>query len=152
MIKLPHPTPLGITKYCRNFINWLFLSFQKRCTCVLSRKYFCSKYLRFVSCLDLIASWKFIENFQHQKNVDFNPTWHKIFFGGLDMGGGGWNSPPPGKHTSGTSMSSNHLVTHRAHKNGQYYALKSSKILFNCIRDSRMTQEFQFFKNFKLPQ
>ena len=48
-----------------------------------------------------------------------NPTWHKIFFGRLDKGGG-WNSPPPGKHNSGTFMSSNDLVTHQAHKNGQF--------------------------------
>ena len=48
-----------------------------------------------------------------------NPTWHKIFFGGLDMGGG-WYSPPPGKHPSGTFMSSNDLVIHQAHKNGQF--------------------------------
>ena len=47
-------------------------------------------------------------------------------------------------------MSSNHLVTHQAHKNGQYYALKPSKILFNCKRDSRMTQKFQFFQNFQM--
>ena len=48
-----------------------------------------------------------------------NPTWHKIFFGGLDMGGG-LIQPPPGKHPSGTFMSSNDLVTHQAHKNGQF--------------------------------
>jgi len=35
-----------------------------------------------------------------------------------------WGAPPPGKHTSGTFMISNHLVTHQPHKNGQYYALK----------------------------
>ena len=28
--------------------------------------------------------------------------------------------PPPGKHASGTFMSSNVLVTHQAHKNGQF--------------------------------
>ena len=43
-----------------------------------------------------------------------NPIWHKLFSGGLDMGGG-----------SGF-MNLNHLVTHQAHKNGQYYALKQS--------------------------
>ena len=64
--------------------------------------------------------------------------------------GGGLKQPPPGKHTCGTSMSSNDLVTHQAPKNGQYYALKSSKILFNCIRDSRMTQKFHFFLNFQM--
>ena len=52
-----------------------------------------------------------------QENI--NPTWHKLFFGGLDMGGGS-RSPPPGKHPSGTFMSSNDLVTHQAHKNGQF--------------------------------
>ena len=51
--------------------------------------------------------------------VSFNPTWHKLFFGGLDMGGG-LEEPPPGKHPSGTSMTSNDLVTHQAHKNGQF--------------------------------
>ena len=78
------------------------------------------------------------------QNASFNPTWHKIFFGGLDMGGG-CISPPPGKQPSGTFMSSNHLVTDQAHKNGQFYDLKRSKILFNCKRDSRMTQKFQIF-------
>ena len=39
----------------------------------------------------------------------FNPTWHKTFFGGFDM---------PGRHTSGTFMSSKDLVTHQTHKNG----------------------------------
>ena len=48
-----------------------------------------------------------------------NPTWHKIFFSGLDMGGAR-GAPPPGKHPSGTFMSSNDLVTHQAHKNGQF--------------------------------
>ena len=43
-----------------------------------------------------------------------NPTWHKIFFGGLDMGGA-VSAPPPGKQPSGTYMSSNHLVTDQAH-------------------------------------
>ena len=32
------------------------------------------------------------------------------------------------KCTLGTLMSSNYLVTHQAHKNGQYYDLKQSKI------------------------
>ena len=57
---------------------------------------------------------------------------------------------PPGKCTLGTFMSSDHLVSHHEHKNGQYYALKRSKILFNCKGDSRMTQKFQFFKNFQM--
>ena len=47
------------------------------------------------------------------QTTEINPTWHKLFFGGLDMG-----EPPPGKHTSGTFMSSNDLVTHQTHKNG----------------------------------
>ena len=47
-----------------------------------------------------------------------NPTWHKLFFGGLDMGGA--RGAPPGKQPSGTFMSSNDLVTHQAHKNGQF--------------------------------
>ena len=59
--------------------------------------------------------------------------------------GGGAVSAPPGKQPSGTFMSSNHLVTDQAHKNGQFYDLKQSKILFNCKRDSRMTQKFQIF-------
>ena len=46
---------------------------------------------------------------------------------------GGLKQPPPGKHTSGTFMSSNDLVTHQAPKNGQYYDLKQSKILFNPV-------------------
>ena len=33
---------------------------------------------------------------------------------------------------------------------GQYYALKQSKILFNCKSDSRMTQKIQIFKNFQM--
>ena len=41
---------------------------------------------------------------------------------------GAERAPPSGKHTSGTFMSSNHLVTHQAHENGQYYDLKQSKI------------------------
>ena len=56
------------------------------------------------------------------------------------MGGG-----PPGKQSSGTFLSSNDLVTHQAHKNGQFLDLKRSKFLFNCKRDPRMTQKFQFF-------
>ena len=44
--------------------------------------------------------------------------------------GGAERAPPPEKHTSGTFMGSNHLVTHQAHKNGQDYALKLSKNLF----------------------
>ena len=56
----------------------------------------------------------------------------------------------PGKHTQGTFMTSNHLVTHQAHKNGQYYDLKRSKILFNCKRDQSMTQKFQILKNFQM--
>ena len=59
--------------------------------------------------------------------------------------GGGLEEPPPEKQPSGTFMSSNHLVTDQAHKNGQFYDLKQSKILFNCKRDSRMTQKFQIF-------
>jgi len=51
------------------------------------------------------------------KNLIFNPTWHP----------------------SGTFMSSNHLVTHQTHKNGQYYNLKWSKFFFNCKRVSRRT-------------
>ena len=35
----------------------------------------------------------------------FNPTWHKLFFGGLDMGGE-LEEPPPGNCTLGTFMSS----------------------------------------------
>ena len=31
---------------------------------------------------------------------------------------GGAERAPPGKHTSGTFMSSNDLVTHQTHKNG----------------------------------
>ena len=51
--------------------------------------------------------------------------------------GGGLKEPP--KHTSGTLMSSNHLVSHQTHKNGQYYDLKWSKFLFN--RKSKETEE-----------
>ena len=36
----------------------------------------------------------------------------------FDMGGGARGAQPPGKHTSGTFMSSNDLVTHQTHKNG----------------------------------
>ena len=57
--------------------------------------------------------------------------------------GGGLEEPPPGEQSFGTFMSSNHLVTDQAHKNGQFYDLKRSKILFNCNKDSRMTQKFQ---------
>ena len=41
------------------------------------------------------------------------------FLGDL-TGGGLEEPPPPGKHASGTFMSSNDLVTHQAHKNGQF--------------------------------
>ena len=47
-------------------------------------------------------------------------------------------------------MSSNHLVTDQAHKNGQFYDLKRSKIIFNCKRDSRITQKIEFFKKFQI--
>ena len=57
--------------------------------------------------------------------------------------GGGLEEPPPLK--LGTFMSSNDLVTHQAHKNGQFCDLKRSKIIFNCKRDLRMTQKFQIF-------
>ena len=63
----------------------------------------------------------------------------------VDLTWGGLYQPPPGKQPSGTFMSSNHLVTDQAHKNGQFHDLKRSKILFNCKRDSRMTQKFQIF-------
>ena len=33
---------------------------------------------------------------------------------------GGAETAPPGKQPSGTFMSSNHLVTDQAHKNGQF--------------------------------
>ena len=62
----------------------------------------------------------------------------------------GAQGAPPGKHPSGTFMSSNHLVSNQTHKNGQYYDLKWSKFLFNCIKDSRMTQKIHIFKNFKI--
>ena len=35
----------------------------------------------------------------------------------VDLTWGGLEEPPPGKHASGTFMSSNYLVTHQAHKN-----------------------------------
>ena len=54
---------------------------------------------------------------------------------------GGSRSPAPGKHPSGTFMSSNDLVSHQTHKNGQFYDLKWSKILFNCKRDSRIVKK-----------
>ena len=47
--------------------------------------------------------------------------------------------PPPRKNPSGTFMSSNHLVTHQAHRNGQYYDVKSFSI-------AKETQEWP--KNF----
>ena len=74
---------------------------------------------------------------------------HEIFFGAFDMRGG-CKSPPPGKHTSGTFMSSNDLVTHQTHKNGLFHDLKWSKFLFNCKRDSRITQKFEVFQNFRM--
>ena len=48
------------------------------------------------------------------------------FLGDL-TGGGLEEPPPPGKHASGTFMSSNDLVTHQAHKNGQFYDFTWSK-------------------------
>ena len=68
----------------------------------------------------------------------------------MDLTWGGLKQPPPGKQPSGTFMSSNQLVTDQAHKNGQFYDLKRSKIIFNFKRDSRMTQKFQFFKNLQM--
>ena len=56
-----------------------------------------------------------------------------------------WTWHGPGKNIYGTFMSSNHLLTHQAYKNGQHYALKQSKNLSNCKRDSRRTQIFKFF-------
>ena len=47
-------------------------------------------------------------------------------------------------------MSSNDLVTHQTHKNGQYHDLKWSKILFNCKRYSRTTQKIELFQNFQM--
>ena len=44
--------------------------------------------------------------------------------------GGGFEEPPPGKHPSGTFMSSNDLVSHQTN-NKQFYDLKWSKILSN---------------------
>ena len=38
----------------------------------------------------------------------------------VDLTWGGARGAPPGKHASGTFMSSNDLVTHQAHKNGQF--------------------------------
>ena len=32
--------------------------------------------------------------FSHKTTDFLNPTWHKIFFGGLDMGGGAETAPP----------------------------------------------------------
>jgi len=59
----------------------------------------------------------------------------------------GWE----GKHPSGTFISSNRLVSHQTHKNEQFDDVKWSKILFNCIRDSRIAKKFEFFKIFNLP-
>ena len=44
----------------------------------------------------------------------------RYFLVDLIWGGGGLEEPPPGKHPSGTFMSLNDLVTHQAHKNGQF--------------------------------
>ena len=80
----------------------------------------------------------------------FNPlTLLDIRYFLVDLTWGGLTQPPPGKQPSGTFMSSNHLVTDQAHKNGQFYDLKWSKIIFNCKRDLRTAKNFKFFKNFK---
>ena len=76
---------------------------------------------------------------------------NKKFFGGLDMQGG-LMSPPPGKYPCGSSMSSNNLVSHQKHRDGQFYDVKWSKILFNCKRDSKIFQKVQFFQNFQMTQ
>ena len=52
---------------------------------------------------------------------------------------GAQGAAPLGKHPSGTFLSSNDLVSHQTHKNGQYYDLKWSKFLFN--RKSKETEE-----------
>ena len=43
-------------------------------------------------------------------------------------------------------MSSNDLVTHQAHKNGQYYDLKWQKF-FSIAKE---TQKIEFFQNFQM--
>ena len=60
---------------------------------------------------------------------------------------GGAETAPPGKQPSGTFVSSNYLVTDQAHKNGQFYDLKWSIILFNYKRDLRIAQ-IDFLKIF----
>ena len=44
----------------------------------------------------------------------------RYFLVDLTWGVEGAQEAPPGKHPSGTFMSSNHLVTDQAHKNGQF--------------------------------
>ena len=64
---------------------------------------------------------------------------------------GGLEEPPPRKQPSGSFMSSNHLVTHQAHKNGQYYALKHSKILMQkkLKNDPKISNFLEFSNDLK---
>ena len=63
-----------------------------------------------------------------------------------------WRAPPPSIEntllTSGTFMSSNDLVSHQTHRDGQFYDAKWSKILFNYKRYSRIAKRFIVFQNF----
>ena len=52
--------------------------------------------------------------FTYVRRVKFNPFDISFFFGGFDMGGGGAQRAPSGKHTSDTFMRSNDLVTNNS--------------------------------------
>ena len=61
--------------------------------------------------------------------------------------GGGLFEPPLVKHSLSTFLGSNEMVTHLGHGNGGSHDVKGSKNVFRCERDSRMTQNFEFFQN-----
>ena len=61
--------------------------------------------------------------------------------------GGGLFEPPLVKHSLSTFLGSNEMVTHLGHGNGGSHDVKWSKNVFRCERDSRITQNFEFFQN-----
>ena len=62
------------------------------------------------------------------------------------MAGEGLLEPPLVKHSLSTFLGSNEMVTHLGHGNGGSHDVKGSKNVFRCERDSRMTQNFEFFQ------